>query len=61
MILGFRYIQGRTDKERQYSLYSAPISANNTSNRGIEVLATWKNVDADFVTHPISENRYTCI
>lgn len=41
-----------------YSLYSAPISANKTSNRGIGVLATWKNVDADFVTHPISENSY---
>lgn len=56
MILGFRYIEGRNEKDKQYSLDSVPISAENTSNRGIEVLATWKNVDADFQTKSIPGN-----
>lgn len=48
MILGFRYIKGRTEKDKQYTLDSVPISAENTSNRGVEVLATWKNIDENF-------------
>lgn len=42
------YIKGRTEKDKQYTLDSAPISAENTSNRGIEVLSTWKNFDENF-------------
>lgn len=57
MVSGFIYIKGKCERDKQYSLDSVPISAQNTTNRGIEVLATWKNVDADFMTHSISEKN----
>lgn len=53
MVLGFKYIKGKSEKEKQYSLESVPSSSENTSNRGIEVLATWKKVDLNFIVHNI--------
>lgn len=58
MIVGFKYIQGKCNKSKQYSLDSVPISAENTSNRGVEALATWKSVDPEFITHSLPGNSY---
>lgn len=52
MILGFRY-EGKTKRDKKNTLKSAPTSDENTTKRGVEVLATWKVVDMDFVARPI--------
>lgn len=43
-VLGFRYINGKTNKEKQYSLDFAPV-VHETNLRGVEVLASWYNID----------------
>lgn len=42
-VLGFKYIIGKTAKEKQYSRNNAPVNPNIASKlrRGIEVQATW--------------------
>lgn len=41
-ILGFRYIDGKTDKDRAYTLDYAPVFCDQSNKkRGIEVLGTW--------------------
>lgn len=44
-VLAFRYINGRTNKEKQYSLDYAPV-CHETNIRGVEVLASWYSMDA---------------
>lgn len=43
-VLSFRYINGKTNKEKQYSLDFAPVAHENNL-RGVEVLASWYNLD----------------
>lgn len=57
MVLGFRYVKTQTEKERQYTLDFVPTSAENTSNRGIEVLSTWFNMDSKYISQPIVGNN----
>lgn len=40
-VLGFKYLNGRTEKDKEYSLDMAPTSAPLSNKRGIEVLALW--------------------
>lgn len=44
-ILSFRYVNGRTEKDKFYSLDFAPTH-NNNSSRGVEVLSSWYQVNA---------------
>lgn len=48
-VLGFRYSDGRTEKEKSYTLNYAPIThEQNEASRGVEVLGTWycyKNIE----------------
>lgn len=51
-ILGFRYIDGKTDKDRAYTLDYAPVFCDQPNKkRGVEVLGTWymytRNVKLD--------------
>lgn len=42
LVVGFRYIHGKTDKDKQYTLDFVPISYEGIhQERGVEVLATW--------------------
>lgn len=54
-ILSFRYIKGRTHKDKQFSLDFAPISHEN-NQRGVEVFATWYRVDRNAKLCIIREN-----
>lgn len=57
MVLGFRYVNVQKEKDKQYTLDFVPTSAENTSNRGIEVLATWFHMDSKFISQPIHGNN----
>lgn len=54
-IVAFKYIQGRTAKDRQYSWEFAPIKApeNVKKPRGIEVLASWFEIGSITTLVPI--------
>lgn len=54
-ILSFRYIKGRTHKDKQFSLDFAPISHKN-NQRGVEVFATWYRIDCNANLCMIREN-----
>lgn len=45
-ILAFRYINGKTNKEKQYSLDFAPV-VHEKNLRGVEVLASWYGMDTN--------------
>lgn len=45
-VLAFRYINGKTNKEKQYSLDYAPV-CHKTNLRGVEVLASWYSMDTN--------------
>lgn len=45
-ILSFRYIKGRTHKDKQFSLDFAPIF-HEDNQRGVEVFATWYRIDCN--------------
>lgn len=45
-VLAFRYINGKTNKDKQYSLDYAPV-CHKTNLRGIEVLASWYSMDTN--------------
>lgn len=49
MVLGFKYIEGNTEKKKQCRFDFVPTSADGTSERGIEVLSTLFNLDSEFV------------
>lgn len=57
MVLRFRYVNVQKEKDKQYTLDFVPTSAENTSNRGIEVLATWFHMDSKFISQPIHGNN----
>lgn len=46
-VLGFKYVSGATEKDKQYSLDTAPISTSTSNKRGIEVLASWYGLNDD--------------
>lgn len=55
-ILSFRYIEGKTRKERQYSWDFAPVKVDeNVKPRGIEVLASWYKIGSTTTLLPIYE------
>lgn len=58
-IVAFRYINGRTLKEKQYSWEVAPITppAHVKNRRGIEVLAAWYSMTETIEFSPNGENR----
>lgn len=43
-ILSFKYVNGRTEKDKQYSLDFAPIQ-HSSNLRGVEVLSSWYGID----------------
>lgn len=55
MILGFKYLTGRTGKEKQYSLNTAPIHTESKKKRGIEVQAIWYKLNEDFSFEKLSK------
>lgn len=57
-VLAFKYINGNTEKEKQYTLDFAPISTDQTANeRGVQVLATWYKYGQNNMLEPFSENN----
>lgn len=54
-VLAFKYIKGRTEKEKQYSWDFAPVSPdiNDADKRGVEVLASWYEFGVNGKLHPI--------
>lgn len=57
-LLAFKYINGSTEKEKQYTLDFAPISSEETTNeRGVEVLATWYKYGPNDKLEPFSDNN----
>lgn len=57
-VLSFKYIQGKTEKEKQYSLDSAPISTNTSNKRGISVLAVWSMLSSKFTLEGLSSPSF---
>lgn len=53
-VLAFKYIQGKSEKEKQYSLDSAPVSSNTSNKRGISVLAVWHLLSNDLSLESLS-------
>lgn len=55
MVLAFRYINGKTKKDKQYTLNDAPIFTDSLNKRGLEVLSLWYglNTDLSFKRLPI--------
>lgn len=55
-VLGFKYIKGRTDKEKGYSWDFAPVKTDlpEKSKRGINVLASWYHFDCSGNLQPIN-------
>lgn len=52
MVLGFKYATGKTDKEKQYSLETAPttlMTVESVTKRGIEVLALWYTLNDNLI------------
>lgn len=54
-VLAFRYINGKTNREKQYSLDFAPVYHEKNS-RGVEVLASWYSMDTNGIVigHAVS-------
>lgn len=61
LVVGFRYIDGKTDKDHQYTLDYVPVSYEGINKRGIEVLATWyryKRENNQILVPSSPENSY---
>lgn len=58
MILAFKYITGKNDKEKQYSLEEAPVIHNSLNQRGIEVLALWYSLNGDLTLQNLSNPSF---
>lgn len=58
-IMGFKYIDGSNEKDKQYTLNFAPVEDNH---RGINALATWytcsASSDSDLILHQASQNNH---
>lgn len=52
-VLCFKYINGKSEKEKQYSLDIAPIQSTSSNKRGIEVLALWKDFKNNSSVEPM--------
>lgn len=54
-ILGFKYISGKTEKEKQYRSDIATVKINISNKRGLEVQALWYGLNENFTfeTMPI--------
>lgn len=52
-VLGFKYIAGKTERDKQYSLDIAPVSHDGPNKRGLEVLALWYDLNNDFTLKPM--------
>lgn len=52
-ITGFKYIKGKNERDRQYSLNFAPVKSKD-AGRGVEVSATWFNLDKSLKLTPIN-------
>lgn len=47
-VLAFKYVNGRTEKDKQYCLDSVVTHSTSTNERPIEVLALWYKLNDDF-------------
>lgn len=54
-VLGFKYSNGRTEKDKQYILDSAPVFDDNAQ---LEVLATWYKLNDEFTIQPITKPSF---
>lgn len=55
-IVGFKYISGKNERAKQYSLSYAPISCpEGSSERGIAVLAAWYKLGFHNILSPVSQ------
>lgn len=59
-VLGFRYMNGKTNKEKEYSLDFAPV-VHEKNLRGVEVLASWYNIDMNGTVISHAGCFYNCI
>lgn len=53
-ILSFKYLTGKTEKQKQYSLDIAPVETSTQNPRGISVLGLWYSLHEDFTLQTIS-------
>lgn len=53
-VLGFKYIKGKSEKEKQYSWDIAPIVSDSSNKRGIEVLAIWNELRSNSTVEALS-------
>lgn len=57
-VLAFKYINGKTDKEKEYTLDFAPITSDvNANERGVEVLGAWYKYGQNNILEPFSDNN----
>lgn len=59
IIIGFKFITGKNEKEKQYSLNSAPIRTDSNKERGIEVQATWYELNEDFSFEKLPDPNFS--
>lgn len=57
-VLGFKYIKGKSEKEKQYSLDIAPIESNSSNKRGIEVLCSWNEFKNNSTVEALSSPSF---
>lgn len=57
-ILGFKYLEGKNEKEKQYSLDAAPVFHDSPNKRGVEVLALWYGLKSDLTLLPLATPSY---
>lgn len=57
-ILGFKYIRGKNEKEKQYSLDAAPVSYDQPNKRGVEVLALWYHFNSELILEPLKNPSF---
>lgn len=57
-VLGFKYVNGKTERSKQYGLNYAPVSSSDSSTkRGLGVLATWYKFTECSILEPLSKNN----
>lgn len=59
-ITGFKYIAGKTERDKQYSLDFAPvkIEEKDANNRGINVSATWFKIDESLKLEAMNNSHF---
>lgn len=63
VVLGFKYINGKNEKDKQYGLNFAPVKPpedlkNKKPARGLETLATWYRCDNELKLHPVKTSHF---